>query len=113
MTEQTQSPATDDLRIRAIKQLMKPRELMTEIPVSPDVAETVAAGRTGIHRVLVEEDDRLVAIVGPCSIHDADAAREYAEKLSKVQQRLADNLLIVMASVLREASHDSRLEGAD
>lgn len=96
MTEQTQSPATDDLRIRAIKQLMKPRELMTEIPVSPDVAETVAAGRTGIHRVLVEEDDRLVAIVGPCSIHDADAAREYAEELSKVQQRLADNLLIVM-----------------
>ena len=87
MTTQSQTPVTDDLRIRAIKQLMKPSELMSEIPVEVDAAETVVAARTGIHRVLTQEDDRVVAIVGPCSIHDADAAHEYAERLAKMQQQ--------------------------
>ena len=97
MTEQTQSsPTTDDLRIKAIKQLLTPQELMDEIPVTPTVAETVAAGRSGIHRVLKREDDRLVVVVGPCSIHDPEAALEYATRLAELKQQYQDQLLVVM-----------------
>ncbi|GAA5508612.1 3-deoxy-7-phosphoheptulonate synthase [Novipirellula caenicola] len=96
MTEKTQTPATDDLRINEIKQLMPPKELMAEIPVEADVAETVSSARAGIQRVLREEDDRLVVVVGPCSIHDPEAAIEYAQNLAVEQQKHQDNLLIVM-----------------
>ena len=90
------SPETDDLRIKAIKQLLTPRELMEEIPATAEVAETVAAARSGIHRVLHNEDDRLVAVVGPCSIHDADAALEYAGRLAKLQKQHEEHLLVIM-----------------
>ncbi|GAA4445722.1 3-deoxy-7-phosphoheptulonate synthase [Novipirellula rosea] len=96
MTENTQTPATDDLRINEIKQLMPPKDLMAEIPVEADVAETVSSARSGIQRVLSEEDDRLVVVVGPCSIHDPEAALEYAQLLAVEQQKHHDNLLIVM-----------------
>ena len=96
MTEKTQTYATDDLRIRAIKKLMPPQELMKEIPVEPKAAETVFNARRGIQRILSEEDDRLVVVVGPCSIHDPDAAREYAERLAEEKQKHQDQLLIVM-----------------
>jgi len=96
MTEKTPIPATDDLRIRAMKPLMPPRELMSEIPVSARVGETVATAREGIRRVLSDEDDRLVVVVGPCSIHDPDAAMEYAGMLAAEQVKHADQLLIVM-----------------
>ncbi len=96
MTEKTQIPATDDLRIGAMKPLMPPRELMSEIPSSPKVAETVAGAREGIRRILCQDDDRLVVIVGPCSIHDPEAAIEYANMLAAQQQKHAENLLIVM-----------------
>jgi 3-deoxy-7-phosphoheptulonate synthase len=96
MTEKTQTFATDDLRIGAIKRLMPPRELMEEIPVEPNIAETVYNGRTGIHKILSGQDDRLVVVIGPCSIHDPDAAMEYAERLSVEQQKHQDNLLVVM-----------------
>ena len=89
-------PPTDDLRIGAIKKVMSPRQLSEEIPVEAKVAETVIAARSGIGRILSGEDDRLLVVVGPCSIHDPDAAREYAERLSKQQQALSDRLLIVM-----------------
>ena len=90
------TPETDDLRIKAIKQLLTPRALMEEIPVSPSIAGTVAKARNGIHRVLHNEDDRLVAVVGPCSIHDAEAALEYAQKLAKLQKQYEEQLLVVM-----------------
>ncbi len=96
MTDTTQTPATDDLRICAIKQLMTPRALMEEIPVDPKSAETVSTGRNGIHRVLQSEDDRLVAVVGPCSIHDPDAAMEYANKLATLQREYEQQILMVM-----------------
>ncbi len=96
MTEKTQTPATDDLRINEIKQLMPPKDLMAEIPVEAEVAETVSSARAGIQRVLREEDDRLVVVIGPCSIHDPEAALEYAQLLAVEQQKHQDNLLIVM-----------------
>ena len=91
MTEKTQTFATDDLRIGAIKRLMPPRELMDEIPVEPNVAETVHNGRTGIQQILSEKDDRLVVVIGPCSIHDPEAAIDYAERLVVEQQKHQDS----------------------
>ena len=96
MPQQTQILATDDLRIRAIKELMTPRALMEEFPVETNVAETVVTARNGIHQILEEGDDRLVVVVGPCSIHDPDAAREYAQRLVEARQRHHDQLLVVM-----------------
>ncbi len=96
MTDKSNSPATDDLRISAVKTLIPPSQLMAEFPVQPAVASIVAEARRGIQRVLREEDDRLVVVVGPCSIHDAEAAIEYAELLAAEQKKRAGELLIVM-----------------
>ncbi|MFG0263996.1 MAG: 3-deoxy-7-phosphoheptulonate synthase [Rhodopirellula sp. JB055] len=87
---------TDDLRIGAIKNLMSPSELLSEIPASDEISRTVADGRAAIQNVLQKKDDRLLVVVGPCSIHDPDSARQYAEKLAVEQKKYADDLLIVM-----------------
>jgi len=88
--------STDDLRIRKTNELISPEQLITDIAVSEAAAETVSRARTAIHRVLAGQDDRLVAIVGPCSIHDPDAAREYAGRLKAAADRLAEDLVVVM-----------------
>jgi 3-deoxy-7-phosphoheptulonate synthase len=87
---------TDDLRIKAIKELMAPEELHAELPISDSAAQTVYKTRQSIHHLLNDEDDRLLAIVGPCSVHDPDAAREYALKLKQLRDELQDDLIIVM-----------------
>jgi 3-deoxy-7-phosphoheptulonate synthase len=89
-------PETDDLRIRAIKELVSPAQLQAEFPISETAANTVYNTRQAIHRILHGEDDRLLVVTGPCSVHDPNAAREYAEKLKPVAQELSDDLLIVM-----------------
>jgi 3-deoxy-7-phosphoheptulonate synthase len=96
MTDLTQMPSTDDLRIVAMKNLLSPHELIEEFPVTRDVAETVVEGRRGIQRILAKEDDRLVVVVGPCSIHDPETAMEYARLLREAQVKHQDELLIVM-----------------
>ncbi len=88
--------ATDNLRIKAIKNLIAPRELMEEIPVTPEAAETVVSCRNGIRDVLHGADDRLVVVIGPCSIHDPDAAMEYGKKLLEKKKEFDKQLLIVM-----------------
>jgi 3-deoxy-7-phosphoheptulonate synthase len=90
------APQTDDLRIGAIKKLMPPHELIQEIPVDSNVAQTVFGARAGIQKILAHEDDRLLVVVGPCSIHDPEAALEYAKLLAGEQKKHADRLLIVM-----------------
>ena len=87
---------TDDLRIQAIKELVAPAELLTELPVTDAVSDTVFNTRKAIHRILHDEDDRVLAIVGPCSVHDPVAARDYATRLNRLREELADDLLIVM-----------------
>ncbi len=87
---------TDDVRIKNTKELISPEQLLVEIPISDVVAETVAAGRQGIHRILSGEDDRLVVVVGPCSIHDPAAAMDYARRLLPLAQQHGDDLLVVM-----------------
>jgi 3-deoxy-7-phosphoheptulonate synthase len=87
---------TDDTRIKEIKELMPPAHVLREFPLSEKGARTAFEARQAIHRILHGADDRLIVIIGPCSIHDAKAAREYAGKLKAARNRLADGLLIVM-----------------
>ena len=87
---------TDDLRIRAITEVSPPSQVRDEFPVTEIAARTVHETRNAIHRILHEQDDRLLVIIGPCSVHDPEAAREYATRLKTVRDELADDLLIVM-----------------
>ena len=87
---------TDDLRIREIKELSPPSHVMREFPCTSDVSATVHNARRSIHKVLHEQDDRLVVIVGPCSIHDTQAALDYARRLTAERKRFAPELEIVM-----------------
>jgi 3-deoxy-7-phosphoheptulonate synthase len=86
----------DDVRIKEIKELSPPSHVLREFPVTDLAAETTFLGRTAIHRILNGADDRLLVIVGPCSIHDFDMAMEYAKKLKAEADRLQADLQIVM-----------------
>jgi 3-deoxy-7-phosphoheptulonate synthase len=88
--------ATDDLRIERIRPLIPPAILMEDLPLSETASTTVADARAAVAKVLRGQDDRLVVIVGPCSIHDVKAAREYAQKLLAVRGELEDALVLVM-----------------
>jgi len=87
---------TDDLRIRELKELVTPEEVMREIPRTLTATRVVMGARNAIHAILNGTDDRLLVIVGPCSIHDPEAAIDYATRLSALRERLADRLEIVM-----------------
>ena len=87
---------TDDLRIRSLHPLLPPAILMEEYPVDEKASNIVAEGRKNASRIVHGEDDRLLVIVGPCSIHDTKAALEYAGKLLPVRQRYIDDLEIIM-----------------
>src|SRR3989338_5596124 len=87
---------TDDLRIKEIKELLTPAKLLGEVPITQRAAKTVYETRQAIHRVLHGADDRLLVIMGPCSIHDIKAAHEYAARLKKAKERVAGDLLVVM-----------------
>ena len=87
---------TDDTRIRAVRPLITPALLQEWLP-APEAAEAlVAQSRTAISRVLHGKDDRLVVVVGPCSIHDHDQALDYARQLKQQADALQDDLLVVM-----------------
>jgi 3-deoxy-7-phosphoheptulonate synthase len=87
---------TDDLRIRELKELRAPQALLGEYPLSERASRTVHDARRDIHNILHGDDRRLLVVVGPCSIHDVDAAREYAQRLAPLVAELRDRLLIVM-----------------
>ncbi|MDH4151714.1 MAG: 3-deoxy-7-phosphoheptulonate synthase AroG [Betaproteobacteria bacterium] len=87
---------TDDLRIREIKELAPPAHLLRELALNENAANTTWEARQGIHRILHGADDRLLVIMGPCSVHDVKAAKEYAAKLLDAKKRLAADLLVVM-----------------
>ena len=90
------STNTDDLRITGLRQLRAPQELLKLVPVSDVAADTVTRCRNDVRDILEGRDDRMVVVVGPCSIHDPDAALEYAEKLAAVKKSLNEDLCIVM-----------------
>ena len=87
---------TDDLRIRSRKPLSPPSVVLQEVPVTERATEVVAATRKAVSRILDGQDDRLIVIVGPCSIHDPEAALEYAQLLKAQADRLASELLVIM-----------------
>ncbi len=87
---------TDDVRISGVKEVVPPGELHADFPMDEQASEVVYRTRQAIHNILHGEDDRLVVIVGPCSIHDPEAAREYASKLKPLIDELASELCIVM-----------------
>jgi len=87
---------TDDLRIREIKELAPPAHLIREFPCGDVASQAVHAGRAAAHRILHGMDDRLLVIMGPCSIHDPKAALEYAGRLAAERRRLAADLEIIM-----------------
>ncbi len=87
---------TDDLRIKEIKELVPPAHLIGELACSEKASHSVHDARVAIHRILHGMDDRLVVVIGPCSIHDPRAALEYAQRLVTERQRYAGDLEIVM-----------------
>ena len=88
--------ATDDVRIVKIKELVKPAEIIEKLKESDCSTENILATRTAIHNILHGDDDRLLVVVGPCSIHDTKAGLEYARRLFDIREQLSDDLLIVM-----------------
>ncbi|CAL61050.1 Phospho-2-dehydro-3-deoxyheptonate aldolase, Phe-sensitive (Phospho-2-keto-3-deoxyheptonate aldolase) (DAHP synthetase) (3-deoxy-D-arabino-heptulosonate 7-phosphate synthase) [Herminiimonas arsenicoxydans] len=89
-------PRTDDLRIKEMKELTPPSHLIRELGISEKAETTVADARIALHRILHGQDDRLMVVIGPCSIHDTTAAMEYANRLVKERARFAGELEIVM-----------------
>lgn len=87
---------TDDKRVTEIKPLISPAILTEEIPVTEKVVKTVLEARDGAENIIKKKDDRLLVVVGPCSIHDAKAAIEYGGKLKALANELKDELLIIM-----------------
>ena len=87
---------TDDVRITGLQEVVPPGELHAEFPLDEQASEIIYHTREAIHTILHGHDDRLVVIVGPCSIHDPDAAREYAGRLKPLLQELEADLCIVM-----------------
>ncbi|MGA3940276.1 3-deoxy-7-phosphoheptulonate synthase AroG [Ralstonia nicotianae] len=87
---------TDDLRIRELKELTPPAHLIREFPCNDAVSELIYQSRTAMHRILHGMDDRLIVIIGPCSIHDTKAALDYARRLVEQRERFEADLEIVM-----------------
>ncbi len=87
---------TDDLRIRGIKEVLAPEVIHKQFPGTDNARRTVTETRQAIHNILNGQDDRMVVIIGPCSIHDPDAAKEYAGLIKTAREKLENELLIVM-----------------
>ena len=92
----TISKLTDDLKISSMRELISPSELIKQLPMTGEAINTVVKTRADIIDILNGKDERLILIVGPCSIHDIDAAHEYAKKLLKIKKKVENNILIIM-----------------
>ncbi|MGL4223215.1 MAG: 3-deoxy-7-phosphoheptulonate synthase, partial [Shewanella sp.] len=86
----------DDVRINEVKELLPPIAILERFPASENAAATVFNARQSIHNILAREDDRLLVVIGPCSIHDPKAALEYGQRLVALRERYQDQLEIVM-----------------
>lgn len=87
---------TDDLRITAMTEVISPEQLHKDCAITESASKLIFDTRTAIHDILNGKDDRLLVIIGPCSIHDPDAAREYATRLKEMRDELSEDLLVVM-----------------
>ena len=87
---------TSDLHVAGFQPLIAPNELLAELPLGESRAATVRSSREAVRRILAGDDDRLLAVVGPCSVHDPDAAVDYALRLAKAAAELEGELCVVM-----------------
>lgn len=87
---------TDDLRIRGMTELATPEVVVGELPCTDRAASAVSGARRALQRILHGREDRLTVVIGPCSIHDVQAAREYAQRLAGERARLSGELELVM-----------------
>lgn len=86
----------DDLNVLSQDVLITPEALKSELPVSESAEATVAAGRAAVRDILDRKDHRLMVVIGPCSVHDVEAAMDYASRLKALADKVSDTLLIVM-----------------
>ena len=91
----TQVPLTN-VRVREMRRLISPRALRNQLPITDAAAQTVAASREAVTRIIRGEDKRLLLVVGPCSIHDAKSAIEYAQRLNALRKELATKFEVIM-----------------
>ncbi|MCL2625963.1 MAG: 3-deoxy-7-phosphoheptulonate synthase AroG [Cystobacterineae bacterium] len=89
-------PVIDDVRIKEIREVLTPTHVHQSCPISQAAAQTTWSVRQNIHHVLHGADDRLVVVIGPCSIHDSQAALEYAQRLKEQRERWSNELIVVM-----------------
>ena len=87
---------TDELRTQALGPMPTPLELMNAHPLSEKVADHIEQSRRQIEKILSGQDSRLLVVVGPCSVHDTEAALDYAQRLNALQAQYQDQLFIVM-----------------
>lgn len=105
---------TDDERIKDITVLPPPEHLIRFFPISNTPVEgLISQTRKNIHNIMAGDDDRLLVIIGPCSIHDPAAALDYARRLKVVREQYKDTLEIVMRVYFEKPTHDRGLEGPD
>ncbi len=86
----------DNVNVSGMEEMPTPDAVRAEVPLSPAAAETVARGRSTVRAILERKDPRLFVVIGPCSIHDPDAALEYAGRLAGAAERLRDTLFVIM-----------------
>lgn len=103
MTETATAPLSnstglplENLRVRGVTRLITPTQIKEQLPANPAQMETVQRGREQARAILRGEDDRLLVVVGPCSIHDPEAALDYARRLAALSKEVSDRYLIVM-----------------
>src|ERR1044071_8542908 len=87
---------TQNLHVKEIVRLLPPRALKDEFPMTERANQTVVEGRETVKRILRGDDPRLLVIVGPCSIHDVDGALEYAQKLNRLREELAERVCVAV-----------------
>ncbi|OLL22846.1 Phospho-2-dehydro-3-deoxyheptonate aldolase, tyrosine-inhibited [Neolecta irregularis DAH-3] len=94
--------SAEDIRVEGYDPLIAPALLQSEIPETSKSRKTTLVTRKNVQKILTGKDDRLIIVVGPCSIHDTDAAIEYAKLLKHVSERLCNDLLIIMRAYLEK-----------
>ena len=104
------SANTDDLRIQNLRELVVPEALIAELPAEGPLAEHVNASRGVIQSILEQADDRLVVVVGPCSIHDPDAAMDYAARLKTLADEVSEDIFVVMRVYFEKPRNHGWLE---
>ena len=103
----------NNTNVTAERVLVTPVEIKRQIPNSEAGMQSVWDGRQTIERILTREDHRLLVVVGPCSIHNADEAKEYAQRLKALHDELGETLYIVMRIYFEKTAHYGWLERVD